>query len=251
MSTTMMSTTTAMSTTTHRATAPTAKRARTATRKPTRARRARPVSPVASAADGGGLEAALAEARAAPNGTTEKDFSNYYAVLNSATPEEAQRAVEEMVAKGELTEGVVEAALATMRAAEDKNERPEVLAALKSVFEFLLESYQRANAPPALGVVDAVVGALDAAESAEDEERVVKEKCAEGGMSVEEFGANVDGFLTAMEEQDAGFEAQVAELRANGASEEMEEQIAQLAFMRANAKAQMLCIREIVGRMTS
>ena len=247
----MSTTTMMMSTTTHRATAPTAKRARTATRKPTRARRARPVSPVASAADGGGLEAALAEARAAPNGTTEKDFSNYYAVLNSATPEEAQRAVEEMVAKGELTEGVVEAALATMRAAEDKNERPEVLAALKSVFEFLLESYQRANAPPALGVVDAVVGALDAAESAEDEERVVKEKCAEGGMSVEEFGANVDGFLTAMEEQDAGFEAQVAELRANGASEEMEEQIAQLAFMRANAKAQMLCIREIVGRMTS
>ena len=248
-----MSTTTAMmsTTTTHRATAPTGKRARTATRKRTNAHTARPVSPVVpSAADGGGLEAALAEARAAPNGTTEKDFSNYYAVLNSATPEEAQRAVTEMVAKGELTEGVVEASLATMRAAEDKNERPEVLAALKSVFEFLLESYQRANAPPALGVVDAVVGALDAAESAEDEERVVKEKCAQGGMSVEEFGANVDGFLTAMEEQDAGFEAQVAELRANGASEEMEEQIAQLAFMRANAKAQMLCIREIVGRVT-
>jgi len=216
------------------------------------ARRRRVVS-VAAGGQGqeqGGLEAALAEARAAPNGTTEKDFSNYYAVLNSATPEEAQRVVVDMVAKGELTEGVVEAALATMRAAEEKNERPEVLAALKSVFEFLLESYQRANAPPALGVVDAVVGALDAAESAEDEERIVKEKCAEGGISVEEFGANVDGFLTAMEEQDAGFEAQVAELRANGASEEMEEQIAQLAFMRANAKAQMFCIREIVTRIT-
>jgi len=39
-------------------------------------------------------------------------------------------------------------------------------------------------------------------------------------------------------------------MRAQGVDEEREQQLDQLAYMRANAKAQMLCIRDICARIT-
>ena len=48
-----------------------------------------------------------------------------------------------------------------MQTAEQKDEKPEIVAALKGVFEYLLESFQRANAPPELGVIDAIVAGLN------------------------------------------------------------------------------------------
>jgi len=70
-------------------------------------------------------------------------------------------------------------------------------------------------------------------------------------MELETFSASVDGFLVAMEQQDETFAEQVEELRARGITPEQEGQVEQLMFMRANAKAQMLCIREICSRVVA
>ena len=204
---------------------------------------------------GDGLREALREARDAPPGVSDRDFANYYRVLNSQTPEEASEAVRAMAAAGELTEGVVEAALATMRAAEEKNEEEQVLQALRGVFNFLLDAYQQLNAPPELEVIDAVVSGLNAmpegAESAEAEENVLRSCVEAAGMELGAFSASIDGFLVSMEEQDETFSQQVEDLRARGITPEQEGQIEQLMFMRANAKAQMLCIREICARLVA
>ena len=79
---------------------------------------------------------------------------------------------------------------------------------------------------------------------------LVVERVEAAGMTVDNFSASVDGFLIAMEEQDKQFEEQVAAMRAQGVDEEREQQLDQLAYMRANAKAQMLCIRDICARIT-
>ena len=228
-----------------------------ATRRPTRAstRLARVDLTRATSEPGDGLRDALNEARAAPAGVSEEDFANFYKVLNCQTPEEATALVRTMCERGELTEGVVEAALATMRAAEEKNEDEEVLQALRGVFNFLLDAFQQANAPAELTVIDNVVAWLNAMESGADDENAenaVLVKCvSEAGMEVGSFSASVDGFLVAMEEQDEQFTQQVSALRAKGVSQEQEEQIEQLTYMRASAKAQMLCIRDICARVTS
>ena len=220
----------------------------------TRARGARRrASTIFRRADGDGLREALDQANQAPDGTTQRDFANFYKVLNAQSPEDAQRIVDELAASGELTEGVVEAALATMQTAQQKGEKPEIVAALKGVFEYLLESFQRANAPPELEVIDAIVAGLNALDETSDasaEERVVIERVDAAGMTVDNFSATVDGFLIAMEEQDKQFEEQVAAMRAQGVDEEREQQLDQLTYMRANAKAQMLCIRDICSRVT-
>ena len=216
------------------------------------ARRARGTT-VTRRADGDGLREALAQANQAPDGTTQRDFANFYKVLNAQSPEDAQSIVDELAASGELTEGVVEAALATMQTAQQKDEKPEIVAALKGVFEYLLESFQRANAPPELGVIDAIVAGLNELDETSDasaEERVLVERVEAAGMTVDNFSASVDGFLIAMEEQDKQFEEQVAAMRAQGVDEEREQQLDQLAYMRANAKAQMLCIRDVCSRIT-
>jgi hypothetical protein len=215
----------------------------------------RRAKPLARANEGDGLREALSAAQQAPDNVTERDFSNYYKVLNSQSPEEAQEVVDAMSASGELTEGVVEAALATMQTAESKGERPEIVQALKGVFEYLLESYQRANAPAELSVIDAVVAKLNALEESDDdakaEENVVLECVREANMDVKAFEQSLDGFLVAMEEQDAQFDAQVREMREKGVAPEQAEQIEQLVYMRANAKAQMLCIRDITQRINA
>lgn len=204
---------------------------------------------------GDALREALSEAQVAPPGVSDQDFANFYRVLNSQTPEEASETVQQLAAAGELTEGVVEAALATMRAAEEKNEEEQVLQALRGVFNFLLDAYQQLNAPPELEVIDAVVAGLNAmpegSESAEAEENVLRSCVEAAGMELETFSASVDGFLVAMEQQDETFAEQVEELRARGITPEQEGQVEQLMFMRANAKAQMLCIREICSRVVA
>ena len=69
-------------------------------------------------------------------------------------------------------------------------------------------------------------------------------------LRIDTLKDHVDGFLIAMEEQDKQFEEQVAAMRAQGVDEEREQQLDQLAYMRANAKAQMLCIRDVCSRIT-
>jgi hypothetical protein len=104
-------------------------------------------------------------------------------------------------------------------------------------------------------VIDAVVAKLNALEESDDdakaEENVVLECVREANMDVKAFEQSLDGFLVAMEEQDAQFDAQVREMREKGVAPEQAEQIEQLVYMRANAKAQMLCIRDITQRINA
>jgi len=199
------------------------------------------------------LAQAMANAQMAPPNVREEDFTNYYRILNAQSPEEASEAIDAMTRDGSLTEGVVEAALATYQTAQSKGEGPEIIAALKGLFEYLLDCYQRANVPPALGLIDACVSGLSALDDrarADDaaQDAVVRDVLRDAQMSVEEFLANIDMFLQSMTQQDAQFDAQVAQMRAEGVDEEREQQIAQLVDMRGAAKEQMLVIRAISQR---
>ena len=116
-----------------------------------------------------------------------------------------------------------------------------------------MDCYQRANVPPALGLIDACVsglGALDEDARADQgaQDAVVRDVLRDAQMSVEEFLANIDMFLQSMTQQDAQFDAQVAQMRAEGVDEERERHIAQLVDMRGAAKEQMLVIRAISQR---
>ena len=199
------------------------------------------------------LAQVMANAQMAPPNVREEDFTNYYRILNAQSPEEASEAIDAMTRDGSLTEGVVEAALATYQTAQSKGEGPEIIAALKGLFEYLLDCYQRANVPPALGLIDACVSGLSALDDqtrADDaaQDAVVRDVLRDAQMSVEEFLANIDMFLQSMTQQDAQFDAQVAQMRAEGVDEEREQQIAQLVDMRGAAKEQMLVIRAISQR---
>ena len=68
-------------------------------------------------------------------------------------------------------------------------------------------------------------------------------------MTVDNFSASVDGFLIAMEEQDKQFEEQVAAMRRRASTRSASNSWIS-RDMRANAKAQMLCIRDICARIT-
>ena len=209
-----------------------------------------------SSSDADALAQAMANAQMAPPNVKEEDFTNYYKILNAQSPEEASATIDEMVSAGSLTEGVVEAALATYQTAQSKDEAPEIIAALKGLFEYLLDCYQRANVPPALGLIDACVsglGALDEAARGDDaaQDAVVRDVLANANMDFNEFLANSDMFLQSMAQQDAQFDAQVAQMRAEGVDDEREAQIAQLVDMRGAAKEQMLVIRAISQRCLS
>ena len=209
-----------------------------------------------SSSDADALAQAMANAQMAPPNVKEEDFTNYYKILNAQSPEEASATIDEMVSAGSLTEGVVEAALATYQTAQSKDEAPEIIAALKGLFEYLLDCYQRANVPPALGLIDACVsglGALDEAARGDDaaQDAVVRDVLANANMDFNEFLANIDMFLQSMAQQDAQFDAQVAQMRAEGVDDEREAQIAQLVDMRGAAKEQMLVIRAISQRCLS
>ena len=58
------------------------------------ARRARGTT-VTRRADGDGLREAFDQANQAPDGTTQRDFANFYKVLNAQSPEDAQSIVDE------------------------------------------------------------------------------------------------------------------------------------------------------------
>ena len=198
-------------------------------------------------------EAARGAARV-PLGVTRDDFTNYYGILNAQSAEDVDRAIDSLIARGEFTEGVVEAALATYQEAEKRGEIGDVVDALRGVFEYVLDRYQRANAPRALKVIDEIVsalGELDVKERASEEAQngVMREVLARAATSAEAFAADVDGFLQTMVAQDAQFDAQVAQMRAEGMDDERQAQVARLIEMRGAAKEQMLVIRAVAGRL--
>ena len=94
-----------------------------------------------------------------------------------------------------------------------------VIASLQGVLNFLVQLCQKYNAPPTLGVIDNIVEVANhggEGRKATDEkmkEVIVRRVAKEGNVELAELAGAVDGFKASMDEQDAQFEQQEAELR--------------------------------------
>ena len=107
---------------------------------------------------------------------------------------------------------------AMLEESKKRKDDERVIASLQGVLNFLVQLYQKYNAPPTLGVIDNIVREWQImAEKGEttDEKmkEVVRRVAKEGNVELAELAGAVDGFKASMDEQDAQFELQEAELR--------------------------------------
>ncbi len=193
-----------------------------------------------------------------PPNVAPEEFERFYQLISCETTEEVIAKAEEFGKQGLLTEGVVAAAHAMLEESKKRKDDERVIASLQGVLNFLVQLYQKYNAPPTLGVIDNIVREWQImAEKGEttDEKmkEVVRRVAKEGNVELAELAGAVDGFKTSMDEQDAQFEQQEAELRSRpeGVAPEVEEELTQMRTMRMAAKEQMVLVGKMVKEIAS
>ena len=99
-----------------------------------------------------------------------------------------------------------------------RNDDERVIASLQGVLSFLVQLYQKYNAPPTLGVIDNIIREwqimAEKGETTDEKMKEIVQKVAkEGNVELAELAGAVDGFKASMDEQDVQFEQQEEELR--------------------------------------
>ena len=193
-----------------------------------------------------------------PPNVAPEEFERFYQLISCETTEEVIAKAEEFGKQGLLTEGVVAASHAMLEESKKRKDDERVIASLQGVLNFLVQLYQKYNAPPTLGVIDNIVREWQImAEKGEttDEKmkEVVRRVAKEGNVELAELAGAVDGFKASMDEQDAQFELQEAELRSRpeGVTPEVEEELTQMRTMRMAAKEQMVLVGKMVKEIAS
>ena len=193
-----------------------------------------------------------------PPNVAPEEFERFYQLISCETTEEVIAKAEEFGKQGLLTEGVVAASHAMLEESKKRKDDERVIASLQGVLNFLVQLYQKYNAPPTLGVIDNIVREWQImAEKGEttDEKmkEVVRRVAKEGNVELAELAGAVDGFKASMDEQDAQFEQQEAELRSRpeGIAPEVEEELTQMRTMRMAAKEQMVLVGKMVKEIAS
>jgi len=188
-----------------------------------------------------------------PPNVAPEEFERFYQLISCETTEEVIAKAEEFGQQGLLTEGVVAASHAMLEESKKRNDDERVIASLQGVLSFLVQLYQKYNAPPTLGVIDNIIREWQImAEKGEttDEKmkEIVRRVAKEGNVELAELAGAVDGFKASMDEQDVQFEQQEAELRSRpeGVTPEVDEELTQMRTMRLAAKEQMVLVGKIV-----
>lgn len=188
-----------------------------------------------------------------PPNVAPEEFERFYQLISCETTEEVIAKAEEFGQQGLLTEGVVAASHAMLEESKKRNDDERVIASLQGVLSFLVQLYQKYNAPPTLGVIDNIIREWQImAEKGEttDEKmkEIVRRVAKEGNVELAELAGAVDGFKASMDEQDVQFEQQEAELRSRpeGVTPEVDEELTQMRTMRLAAKEQMVLVGKMV-----
>ena len=188
-----------------------------------------------------------------PPNVAPEEFERFYQLISCETTEEVIAKAEEFGEQGVLTEGVVAAAHAMLEESKKRNDDERVIASLQGVLSFLVQLYQKYNAPPTLGVIDNIIREWQImAEKGETTDEKMKEIAQtiakEGNVELAELAGAVDGFKASMDEQDVQFEQQEEELRSRpeGVTPEVDEELTQMRTMRLAAKEQMFLVGKMV-----
>lgn len=188
-----------------------------------------------------------------PPNVAPEEFERFYQLISCETTEEVIAKAEEFGEQGVLTEGVVAAAHAMLEESKKRNDDERVIASLQGVLSFLVQLYQKYNAPPTLGVIDNIIREWQImAEKGETTDEKMKEivqtVAKEGNVELAELAGAVDGFKASMDEQDVQFEQQEEELRSRpeGVTPEVDEELTQMRTMRLAAKEQMVLVGKMV-----
>lgn len=188
-----------------------------------------------------------------PPNVAPEEFERFYQLISCETTEEVIAKAEEFGQQGLLTEGVVAASHAMLEESKKRNDDERVIASLQGVLSFLVQLYQKYNAPPTLGVIDNIIREWQImAEKGETKDEKMKEivrrVAKEGNVELAELAGAVDGFKASMDEQDVQFEQQEAELRSRpeGVTPEVDEELTQMRTMRLAAKEQMVLVGKMV-----
>ena len=150
-------------------------------------------------------------AASVPGGVSPVEFQRFYHLLESQSFEEVEAKTLELVKNGELTEGLLQAAIATLEQAQQRQDE-RVLPTLSGLCNYLMEVYQQNNVPSALALVDRFVQLMRSDRDAETNRSVVRDAMTarllveDAEIGVDEFLSSVDNYLAAMEAQDNDFE---------------------------------------------
>lgn len=194
-------------------------------------------------------------AASVPDGVSPVEFQRFYHLLESQSFEEVEAKTLELVKNGELSEGLLQAALATLEQAQRKQDE-RVLPTLSGLCNYLIEVYQQNNVPRALALVDGFVQLIRSDRDAETNRSVVKDAMTarlldeDAEIGVAEFLSSVEKYLAAMEEQDNEFEEGYSRLvEEGGMTDAQKDQFDQMRHLRAEAKGHMRLVRAIAGEL--
>ena len=183
------------------------------------------------------------------------EFQRFYHLLESQSFEEVEAKTLELVKNGELTEGLLQAAIATLEQAQQRQDE-RVLPTLSGLCNYLMEVYQQNNVPSALALVDRFVQLMRSDRDAETNRSVVRDAMTarllveDAEIGVDEFLSSVDNYLAAMEAQDNDFEEGYSRLvEEGGMTDAQKDQFDQMRRLRAEAKGHMRLVRAIAGEL--
>ena len=141
-------------------------------------------------------------AASVPGGVSPVEFQRFYHLLESQSFEEVEAKTLELVKNGELTEGLLQAAIATLEQAQQRQDE-RVLPTLSGLCNYLMEVYQQNNVPSALALVDRFVQLMRSDRDAETNRSVVRDAMTarllveDAEIGVDEFLSSVDNYLAA------------------------------------------------------
>ena len=201
------------------------------------------------------IKTAVDGAASVPDGVSPIEFQRFYHLLESQSFEEVEAKTLELVKNGELSEGLLQAALATLEQAQRKQDE-RVLPTLSGLCNYLIEVYQQNNVPRELALVDGFVQLIRSDRDAETNRSVVKDAMTarllveDAEIGVAEFLSSVEKYLAAMEEQDIEFEEGYSRLvEEGGMTDVQKDQLDQMRHLRAEAKGHMRLVRAIAGEL--
>lgn len=201
------------------------------------------------------IKSAVDGAASVPDGVSPVEFQRFYHLLESQSFEEVEAKTLELVKNGELSEGLLQAALATLEQAQRKQDE-RVLPTLSGLCNYLIEVYQQNNVPRELALVDGFVQLIRSDRDAETNRSVVKDAMTarllveDAEIGVAEFLSSVEKYLAAMEEQDNEFEEGYSRLvEEGGMTDVQKDQLDQMRHLRAEAKGHMRLVRAIAGEL--
>lgn len=172
------------------------------------------------------------------------DLKKFYEVLQSANYEEAQGKVVAMCEAGELTEGVVEAALKALEQCKQLGQEPELEATLQATVGLLMSALQESMSTPAIAIVEELAAMKPSENRPLVTQRLKLEFAGEGGVGKDEFLNCMSSFFEQMDEQDKEFDAQVKAVW-DEMSEEEKAQIKPVQDQRKDARQSMVTILDI------